>query len=594
MIDVFKKLNIITAKGELNKKAVHLVQSFSGLEQEVNILTDFMPIDTPLNIRLKLIKDGITANPVCAHPNCNNLTQYKMAKSKFDEYCCPQCYRTDPTAYQKQHSVMMERYGVVTINQLESGKDRFKATNLKKHGVDHPMKLQQFKDKVQKSKEENDPGSLIATAKRRVTNLSKYGTPTYAASLIDPDSLSKMNDVGWITKNWVTMYRSGEDIIKELGISLTTWYRHLKLHNIDRQSTRYSMLLHLKQQFCGDITRLTDIDWLKDMVSVQGWGSSDVSFILNVDSGIVRKQIKIYNIQSANKKSRSISSYELELREFVTSNYTGKIIFNDRQSIAPKELDILLPELNLAIEMNGVSYHSEVLGGKGRKYHINKHLECERSGIRLIQIWGNEWKCKKDIVKGRLLSIFNSSARIFARKCEIIALANLESSQFFDSNHMQGDSSAPIVYGLTYRGKVVAAISFGSPRFGTTHQYELIRYCNKIGTNVVGGASRLLNHFIRQYNPTSIITYSAVRWNTGNMYSKLGFSHIGRSKPGYYYFHTSNCNEMFHRFKFQKHKLASILSSFDPTLSEFENMLNHGYDRIWDCGNDSFEWINKI
>ena len=27
---------------------------------------------------------------------------------------------------------------------------------------------------------------------------------------------------------------------------------------------------------------------------------------------------------------------------------------------------------------------------------------------------------------------------------------------------------------------------------------------------------------------------------------------------------------------------------YDPKLTEYENMLNFGYDRIWDCGNYKF------
>ena len=42
--------------------------------------------------------------------------------------------------------------------------------------------------------------------------------------------------------------------------------------------------------------------------------------------------------------------------------------------------------------------------------------------------------------------------------------------------------------------------------------------------------------------------------------------------------------------KYQKHKLQNILENFDKDLTEWHNMKNHGYDRIWDCGNDVWFW----
>jgi hypothetical protein len=42
---------------------------------------------------------------------------------------------------------------------------------------------------------------------------------------------------------------------------------------------------------------------------------------------------------------------------------------------------------------------------------------------------------------------------------------------------------------------------------------------------------------------------------------------------------------------FQTHKLHSLLENFNPMLSEWDNMVANGYDRIWDCGTDSWGWV---
>jgi hypothetical protein len=47
------------------------------------------------------------------------------------------------------------------------------------------------------------------------------------------------------------------------------------------------------------------------------------------------------------------------------------------------------------------------------------------------------------------------------------------------------------------------------------------------------------------------------------------------------------------RNKFQKHKLIDKLEHFDPSISEYENMTNNGYYRIWDCGNNIYVYKRK-
>lgn len=66
--------------------------------------------------------------------------------------------------------------------------------------------------------------------------------------------------------------------------------------------------------------------------------------------------------------------------------YNGLIIENDRNAIKPYELDIYLPDLNLAIEYNSIKYHSIKEVGNAY-YHIKKSIRCRRVGIRLIHIY---------------------------------------------------------------------------------------------------------------------------------------------------------------------------------------------------------------
>jgi hypothetical protein len=109
--------------------------------------------------------------------------------------------------------------------------------------------------------------------------------------------------------------------------------------------------------------------------------------------------------------------------------------------------------------------------------------------------------------------------------------------------------------------------------------WELVRFCNKINTSVVGGASKLFKHFIKNYDPINIVSYSDKRWSTGGLYDKLGFIHDHDSKPNYYYVIN---NERKNRFGFRKDKL--IKEGFDKNKSEHEIMLERKIYRIYDCG----------
>lgn len=282
------------------------------------------------------------------------------------------------------------------------------------------------------------------------------------------------------------------------------------------------------------------------------------------------------------------SKAELEIAEFIKSK-GFEVIQNTHSIIPPKELDIFIPELNMAIEFDGIYWHSE-LSNKPKSYHLDKTKECNKKGIRLIHIFEHEWIHKKDLVLSRISNILGQSNRIYARKCEILELSSKESRPFLDVNHIQGGCPASIHLGLQYNDNIVAVMTFGKPRFSKTAEWELIRYSNIMGSSVVGGASRLFKYFIKINQPTNIISYSDIRWNTGNLYTQLGFEHIRDSAPNYFYFSRNKTTELYSRNKFQKHKLEKILEFFDPNLSEWENMKINNYNRIWDCGNSVFVW----
>lgn len=287
-----------------------------------------------------------------------------------------------------------------------------------------------------------------------------------------------------------------------------------------------------------------------------------------------------------------ISRVEKEIQNFIKDSLpTSGYIFNNRKLVKGFEIDIYFPHNNFAIELNGNRWHSELMG-KNRLYHLNKTKECEKQNIQLIHIFEDEWNNKKEIVKSRILNLLNKTPnKIYARKCIIREVCNSEKNKFLNQNHIQGEDKSKYKFGLYYNNELVSIMTFGNLRKITGNKskedyYELIRFCTKLNTNIIGGFSKLLTFFIKTQNPKQIISYADRRWSQGKLYESNKFEFIKNTPPNYWYMKYYKIRE--HRYKYRKSELSKILPIFNPSLSEWENMKNNKYDRIWDCGSKKY------
>ena len=291
------------------------------------------------------------------------------------------------------------------------------------------------------------------------------------------------------------------------------------------------------------------------------------------------------------KCSHGFPKNEIKIIEFIQSLGIKNIQHRTRKIIAPKELDIYLPEYKLAIEYCGLYWHSEKRIGKF--YHRDKYNLCKQQGIKLLTIFEDEWLNKQEIVKSIISSKLNKSKRIFARNLSIKVFLRQEAKTFFDKCHIQGFKDSSIYLGLANKntGEPQMMLSFSKPRYSKSYEWEIVRMVSDLNTIVVGGASKIIKFFKDKYTPRSIISYADLRYGEGNVYSLLGFSFLGISQPNYFYFKQQP--PRYSRIKFQKHKLKSLLSIYDETKSETENMKLNGWDRIFDCGNSIYA-VQKI
>lgn len=300
----------------------------------------------------------------------------------------------------------------------------------------------------------------------------------------------------------------------------------------------------------------------------------------------------ITNGSGCPKCSHQVSKWEKEVYDFLLS-LGIECEQSNRSILGGKEIDIFMPKYNIGIECDGLRWHNELY--RDKDYHLSKTNECKEHGVRLIHIFEDEWAKNSEIWKSMFRNMFGLiESKIYARKCEVREVSPKDCRQFLDNNHIQGYSNSKINYGLYYNDELVSLMTFGMPRINMGGKkedghYELVRFCNKLNTNVIGGASKLFKHFIKMNNPTEIVSYSDKRWSLGNLYQVLGFKHTHDSKPNYFYVYNM---DRLNRFRFRKSVLVN--EGFDKDKSEHEIMLDRGIYRIYDCGTMVWKWDDSF
>lgn len=335
---------------------------------------------------------------------------------------------------------------------------------------------------------------------------------------------------------------------------------------------------------------LSNKAWLFQQYYTEDKSLQEIAQVLNVSKSTVQIHMEEFNYipKNPNKYPRTFakqSRAEREIGEYITS-LSIEIKTNDRKILNGKELDILIPEYNFAIEYDGLYYHNDKSSYITPTSHLEKTLACRELDIFLLHIFEDEWILKPEIVKSVISSKLKKNARVFARKCQVKMLDVHTKDTFLNETHLQGTDRSNIKLGLYYEQELVACMTFCKPRFSKQADWELSRYSCKKFTTVVGGFTKLLKYAINNTMITGIlISYSDNRYSNGGVYNTNGFKCIRVNKPSYYYI-DFKLGTRLHRMNFQKKKFK------DETGTEADIAKQKGYARIYDCGTTA--WLLTI
>lgn len=427
--------------------------------------------------------------------------------------------------------------------------------------------------------------------KRKQTNIEKYG---YDKSLINNTHLNKTRET--LYNNYkVFMPFQNEQLRKKAVKKCEQLYgkQYLSQKRVERLREIYSNNPHLKEKRIEKAKQTKIGKWLP--LRLQSFSHIAIPlFEINqynsVQQQLPYKCVKCNSIFKSDIKNgsfpRCLNCYpynnvnwkEKELVDYC--NTLGmEIIENTRKIITPYELDIYIPSEKIAIEFNGLYWHSE-FGSKNRvnkNYHLEKTIKCKEKGIQLIHIFEDEWNQKQNIIK----SIIESKLKIIpnkicARQCSIVKLNHQTCSNFLEENHIKGKDQSKLKYGLVFQNNLVAVMTFDNFT-QNRHQWKIKRFCNTRNTIVVGGASKLLKFFVKKHNPSVISTHVDRRYFNGELYKKLGFVCQDVIEPSYYYVNINEgCTQRYS----------------EMIMQEQQAMKNTHFSKIWDCG--SFAFIKHI
>jgi hypothetical protein len=479
-------------------------------------LTNFLPEQSKISERLYCIKNDIITPILCEECNINPV-KYNIPRKRYLVFCSKEC-----------------------ASKSKNVKDKRKSTMTLRYGADNPAKIDEFVDK------------------RKSTMTLRYGSEHALQS-------------SELRKKFV------ETCIKNHGVMYPQQSSEVRKKTIKNNIKKYGKANPTQKHISNEIFEILDNkNWLINEHHTKNLPLYRIAEKLDISSSLIESYFKKHNIEIKQQNSYA----EIEIISFIKENCQGTILENNRTIIKPFELDIVLPELKIAIEYCGLYWHSNVY--KDKKYHTNKLKMCNEVGYRLITIFEDEWIYKQDIVKNKLLMVIGESKlpRIYARMCKVEKISSKDKNEFLERYHIQGKDFSSIKLGLKLSDKLVAVMTFRKLKDGS---YDLNRFASS--ASVIGGFSKLLTHFKRNYEWNEISTFADLRWSEGNLYLLNGFFHLYNTTPNYFYIKQQN---RLSRHGFMKHKLPSKLKHFDGSLTEQDNMIVNGFKFIYDCGHMKF------
>jgi hypothetical protein len=496
----------------------------------------------------------------------------KIKQTKIDKY--GDAGYVNPT---KAKQTCIERYGVDNVSKSKTVQDKIKQVNRDKFGCDSYFQTDEFKRKTKETLGVDNVSQLESTKQKvKQTTREKFGVD----NVFQNEGIKQKIKKHYLDNHGVEHPSQVEEFQnKKLESSKRSFYN--KLQTTHKLNLKVEPLFSIDDYINTDRNHKYKFKCLKCKSNFQD----------HIDGGHLPRCTKCYPLNKG-------SVCEKEIYDFVSDLIgTDQVSNNRRDVVVGKEIDIFLESKKIAIEYDSFYFHSQRHVGK--KYHLDKTEACEALGVKLIHIFEDEWINKQEIVKSKLKNICGLvGERVYARNCSVTEISAKLKNEFLLNNHIQGEDKSLIKLGLFHKDELVAVMTFcGLRKALGSNAEEGVFELSRFATNkaVVGGAGKLFKHFVENFNPKKVISYADRRFSSSDssLYDKIGFKLDSITPVNYWYF-KNGYHTRSHRFNFRKSELPKKLKTFDPSLTEYENMQLNGYDRIWDCGNLKYSAVSYL
>lgn len=466
----------------------------------------------------------ITEIPKC--PVCGRLVEFKKYSIGYKTYCSNECRYSDDILKEKIKQINIQKFGTPCTLQNKGIKEKIKKTTLIKFGVDHPSKSKIVRDKVEATNIERcgfKTNLLCDDTKRKVveTNLKIYGTKHHSQSevvkektkqtnlkkcgfesnLIEPELVQKIKD------------KNLEDFGVEF-ISQTPEFRD-KMESTKRENNRIkiSKLLNIN---------VDDVTYNRNEIIIRNYCKEHHEFSISPNMFNLRwtrYDRKVCMLCYPSIQSSSINEKEIGL---FLKELGVECILGGKKIIKNREIDIYIPQDKLAIEYNGLYWHSNVY--KDMNYHLEKRNLCSKVGINLIQIFEDEWIHRKHLVKSMIKSKLNiPDIKLNSSECVIKKITLDKLIHFLENNNLNDFSVNVRCFGLFYNDELVSVISFDSD--------NILTHCDKLNVNVDGSLRSFIDFYLNKHDYEILYYTVDDRFSIDYEYKSMGFKVISHIEP---------------------------------------------------------------
>jgi len=565
------------------KNANGLVRHILSIHKNISIeeyYMEYVSIEDFRNIKIKKIKSNENLERYltnicleCKEPKCK-LNSFGKGFSIFcSESCTNKNIEHNENKKDKTKKALVKKYGVNNPSLIVGNTEKIKRTKIKKYGdesyINRDKQIQTLKerygDNITSYTQTNEYKSKV-----KETSLIKYGVEHFTKSNIVKDKQREtfINNYGveYNLQDPEIRKRIENTNLEKYGVKSLLSLKEVKDKALIEKNKKFIERL---SNFKFDNVRLIDPE--KRLFSCLRCNNSFVQEDIVLSKSAGRKFPRCINCFPI--KNRNISLLQQEFASFLTQNNVSYVM-NERKLFNNRiELDFYMPQNSLAIELNGLFYHSENFGNKNKNYHLNKTNLCNTLGIRLIHIYSDEWEFKKEIVKSKILHILKinkNKHKIYGRDCYIDKVEINTKNVFLIRNHIEGaDTNSKHVFGAYNKitNELITLITFNNTN--NKDIYEISRIASNIDYVCTSTISKLLNHSIKVLRPKRLKTYVDRRWsNENNLFKTLNFTLTSIVDPDFYYLSPKTNYKLRHK------------------------ELDFKQERIWDCG--KLEYILEI